>query len=524
MTTRQTTTAPQLPEYDYISRIGSGGYADVYLYEAHSPRRQVAIKVLHAEALERGSVADYTEEANVMAMVSAHPYIVQVFRADVSPDGRPYLVMEYYPHGNFQERARREHLAVDEVLRVGIQVACAVEVAHRSNILHRDIKPANILLGEYDRPGLTDFGIAAVEGPDGGSTDDGLSIPWSPPEALGEAPNDRRSDVYSLAATLYTLLAGRSPFEQPGGDNRPLALMTRIERDPVPPIQRADVPKTLERVLAGAMAKDPAARPATAEALAHQLREVESGEGWAVTRLELPNMGTPSRARSETPDDDATRIKSITTVDAQELRAKEPAPSAKPVAPLIDAADRVPSADYEPAARDRQGMLGAPAVDATIARPTAQQSQSLREQVESLPERAERRFPVLWVAVAAVSFVVVAAVVGVRLLGSEASSPASNAEEEQAQINDNFGDDNGAPVAVAPSPIPEITVTTEGTDMNEFTWSASGTDVVYAVTVEDTGFTDEIDEPIYRSTSSCIEVAVIAPSGLMSAPTRGCAP
>jgi serine/threonine protein kinase len=105
------------------------------------------------------------------------------------------------------------------VLRTGIQVASAVETAHKAGILHRDIKPANILTSEYNRPGLTDFGIATST--IGGTEAEGLSIPWAPPEVVNaSAPPEVSADIYSLAATTYTLLAGRSPFELSSGSNR----------------------------------------------------------------------------------------------------------------------------------------------------------------------------------------------------------------------------------------------------------------------------------------------------------------
>ena len=163
------------------------------------------------------------------------------------------------------------------MLRTGIQLASAVETAHRAGIIHRDIKPANVLVSQYGQPGLTDFGIAGR----GGHAEDvdedvGVSVPWSPPEVLyGQSNGDSRSDVYSLAATLWHLLVGRSPFEQPGGDNSAYALMPRIRAVPVPPTGRADVPVSLERLLAHAMAKKPENRPQTALELARGLQSVE---------------------------------------------------------------------------------------------------------------------------------------------------------------------------------------------------------------------------------------------------------
>ena len=118
--------------------------------------------------------------------------------------------MKYYPPPNLAVRSRAERISVEEVLRTGIQLASAVETAHRAGIIHRDIKPANVLVSQYGQPGLTDFGIAGR----GGHAEDvdedvGVSVPWSPPEVLyGQSNGDARSDVYSLAATLWHLLVG----------------------------------------------------------------------------------------------------------------------------------------------------------------------------------------------------------------------------------------------------------------------------------------------------------------------------
>ena len=207
---------PDLPGYRFIRHLGAGGNAQVYLYEQDLPHREVAVKVLNESALSEAARRRFTAEANVTAGL-AHRHIVQVFDAKVTDDGRPYIVMPYYPQPNLSVRARRAHFSVAEVLRVGIQIGSAVETSHRHGVLHRDIKPQNILTDSYGELALTDFGIATTTGGDG---PEGLSVPWSPPEILyGTAPGDQRSDVYSLGATLWHLLVGRSPFEQPGGDN-----------------------------------------------------------------------------------------------------------------------------------------------------------------------------------------------------------------------------------------------------------------------------------------------------------------
>lgn len=276
---------PDLPGYRFIRHIGAGGNAQVYLYEQDLPQREVAVKVLNESALSEAARRRFTAEANVTAGL-AHRHIVQVFDAKVTGDGRPYIVMPYYPRPNLLVRARRAHLPVAEVLRIGIQIGSAVETSHRRGVLHRDIKPQNILTDSYTEPALTDFGIATTKGGDG---PEGLSVPWSPPEILyGTGTGDQRSDVYSLGATLWHVLAGRSPFEQPGGDNGTFALMGRIKSDPVPPTGRADVPDSLERLLRQAMAKDPAARPQTAMELIRGLQSVEQELRLQVTEPVLP--------------------------------------------------------------------------------------------------------------------------------------------------------------------------------------------------------------------------------------------
>src|SRR5690606_17688510 len=134
-----------------------------------------------------------------MAQLSAHPYIVSIFHADVASDDRPYFVMEYCSGPSLAERYKREPMAVADVLRTGVRVAGAVATAHAAGILHRDIKPANVLTNDYGWPALTDFGISSaldeelplhtgtlesLVGETGGTAGEsvGMSVPWSPPE------------------------------------------------------------------------------------------------------------------------------------------------------------------------------------------------------------------------------------------------------------------------------------------------------------------------------------------------------
>jgi serine/threonine protein kinase len=268
---------PDLPGYEYVRVLGSGGYAHVYLYWNVKLRRHVAIKVLRDGTSDR--------EAQAMAAVSAHPHIVEIYDTGVAPDGRPFLVMQYYRGPTFAERIRlEERLSVGEVLRVGVQLAGAVQSAHLAGILHLDIKPANILSDE-DRPGLTDFGIASVAS---ASTDAKVvSLPWGPTEVLRERGTDARSDVFALAATLHTMLVGHAPYVVPGGDNSDRALLERSLSAPIPRITRPEVPPDLVAVLRAAIDRDPGCRPASSDELGHALQAVESHLGYRQTHLDI---------------------------------------------------------------------------------------------------------------------------------------------------------------------------------------------------------------------------------------------
>ena len=526
MAKRQASPPPTLPGFQFIRHIGSGGYADVFLYQEQNPSRQVAVKVLDRDAA--GTVADYAAEANLMAKVGPHPYIVQVHQAIVAPDGRQCLVMEYYPGDNFYDRARDEQIGVAEALRVGIQLAAAVETAHRAGILHRDIKPANVLTSRFRQPGLTDFGIASVQGP-GAVAAEGLSIPWSPPEAFGEStPTDARSDVYSLAATVYTLLAGRSPFEVKGGDNRQLALMSRIERDPVTPTGRGDVPEMLERVLAGAMAKHPSHRPASAAEFGRLLQGVESHLQLAVTQLQLEEDPGSVRVRRDDrdQDDDATRVKDVVEIRPQG-RAAVPASPIDQTLPRgpVATAPTVTRPTYEPAQpgvydrpeRPREGLLEEPAVADTI--------HEAPQHPEQLAPLAPPKKVSKWWFVGGAAAAVFAAVMAVTALsGGDGGTPGEpeNSAFDQGEVNDNLPSEGNQVLAVAPPPVGAIDGADNGDGSFTFTWEPPGDDYSYAVTPE--GGTPEplIDVAEYTGFTDCISVEVVASSGQVSAPTRGC--
>lgn len=297
-------TPPDIVGFTFQRLIGRGGFSDVYLYRQHMPSRDVAIKVLRTEDFSEASRAQFAAEANLMARVSSHTAIASIYTADVDDDGEPYLVMEYCPGGSLGGVYRKSPLSLARTLRLGVRLASALECAHRVGIVHRDVKPANILFTEYDMAVLSDFGISTIddEFPEatlarqqvysGGiedSTTVGMSLPWAAPESLGERPvADTRSDRFSLAATLYTLVEGRSPREVPDGPNGATAIRARIQTGFIAQMQRPGVPESFQEVLRRGMAYDPSQRFSSMLEMARALQQVQRELGGEITPVEVP--------------------------------------------------------------------------------------------------------------------------------------------------------------------------------------------------------------------------------------------
>ena len=278
---------PDLPGFTYVDILGSGGFADVYLYEQQLPKRRVAVKVLIADRMSSGSAEEFTAEANVMAMLSTHPAIVTIYQAGVARDGRPYLVMEYCPKPNLQVRYRREPFSVAESLRVGIQVAAAVETAHRAGVLHRDIKPANILVTEYNRPGphrlrhrLDDERRRGV----GGAVDPLVAARVVRRRAAQRSAL-RRLRSSARRSTRCSPDARRSSW--PGSATPPPSSSSASSGCRCRRSAERMRPTSLERALERAMAKSPADRYESALAFARALQKVQIELSHSVTPIDI---------------------------------------------------------------------------------------------------------------------------------------------------------------------------------------------------------------------------------------------
>ncbi|KRE96987.1 hypothetical protein ASG76_18345 [Nocardioides sp. Soil774] len=315
-------SAPVIPGFAFVEHLGSGGFADVFLYEQQWPRQRVAVKVVRPDVpLTDREKYLFTAEANAMARLADHPYIVSVITAGVTADGgRPFLVMRYCPPPDLGIRVRSNPMSPVDAVSTGIKLASAIETAHRSGILHRDIKPSNVLVTTYHEPALTDFGIAGHMAEVEGDNDVRISYPWSPPELLdGRSNGSVASDVYSLGATIWHLLVGRSPFSIPSGDNSTRALSARILHAAPPATQRPDVPPALDRLLQQCLAKRPEHRPASALELARALQRIEAAAGWARTAVAVegdrPDSSVAAPRVDEAPED-ATAMKPVTVISA----------------------------------------------------------------------------------------------------------------------------------------------------------------------------------------------------------------
>jgi hypothetical protein len=330
-------SAPVIPGFAFVEHLGSGGFADVFLYEQQWPRQRVAVKVVRPDVpLTDREKYLFTAEANAMARLADHPYIVSVITAGVTAEGgRPFLVMRYCPPPDLGVRVRSNPMAPVDAVSTGIKLASAIETAHRSGILHRDIKPSNVLVTTYHEPALTDFGIAGHMSEVEGDNDVRISYPWSPPELLdGRSNGSVASDVYSLGATIWHLLVGRSPFSIPSGDNSTRALSARILHATPPATQRPDVPPALDRLLQQCLAKRPEHRPASALELARALQRIESAAGWARTAVAVegdrPDSSVSAPDVTEAPED-ATAMKPVTVISAsgpRRIAAQDPTPPA----------------------------------------------------------------------------------------------------------------------------------------------------------------------------------------------------
>ena len=262
--------------YTLVRELGRGGMATVYLGTDVKLGRGVAIKLL-APATRAYLGSDRFQREVLLAAQLSHPHIVPLFEADEA-DGLLFYVMEYVDGESLRHRLDRQGpLPVEDAVRIAVEVGDALQYAHENGVIHRDVKPENILMS-HGHALVSDFGIAKLmedrgssEGPalTGAGIAMGTAAYMSPEQASGDKRIDPRSDVYSLAAVLYEMLAGEPPFTGPSAQ----AIAARVVNDLPRPIRtvRPGLPVHLERALARGLAKSPADRHRTARAFVDAL-------------------------------------------------------------------------------------------------------------------------------------------------------------------------------------------------------------------------------------------------------------
>jgi hypothetical protein len=247
-----------LGRYRVIRKLGSGAFATVYLADDTVMGRSVAVKVVD-DVIDRDGRA--LREAQAAAKLD-HRHIVTVFEVASEPE-HTLLFTEYVEGHTLRELYKRRRLTDRDLLEAGIQIADALDHAHKRGVIHRDIKPENVMLVEGDEIDVRvmDFGVAKLEDLSSVTVDGDLvgTLAYMSPEQLQAQPVDPKADVYSLSLTLYegftgsNPLRGKSPGELLKGPSR--MVFTHLER------LRPDLPATLAQAVQGGLDKDPARRP-----------------------------------------------------------------------------------------------------------------------------------------------------------------------------------------------------------------------------------------------------------------------
>jgi eukaryotic-like serine/threonine-protein kinase len=314
--------------YEVVRKLGSGGFADVYLANDRLLGRQVALKVLSSRyAHDEQFVERFRREASNAAGLN-HPNIVQIYDRGEA-EGTYYIAMEYLEGRSLKEIiVKYAPLSSELLVSVAVQILEALRFAHRRDVIHRDIKPQNIIIDNDGRVKVTDFGIARA-GSASTMTEAGSILGtahyFSPEQAQGQ-PVEAASDLYSLGIVMYEMATGALPFD---GDNPVSIAMKHVhDRPPAPRTINPLIPENLEAVIMRSLGKRPVDRYLTAQAFLDDLRRVQEGQPVApranfteeATRIMTPaaiaaaagapGPAQPTQVRRRPPDVPAPMIES----------------------------------------------------------------------------------------------------------------------------------------------------------------------------------------------------------------------
>jgi hypothetical protein len=248
--------------------LGSGGFATVYRTWQIAVGRETAVKVDRRVLETERDQRRFIREVTAAGRLSGHPHVIDVYDAGMLGDGRPYLVMELCPAGSLRDELWRSGpMSPELACRIGADLADALAAAHAAGILHRDIKPGNILINPYGVVGLADFGLASIIAASGEQSvsREALTPEYAPPESFQAARPTVAADIYSLAATLYALMAGRPP--RYSADTRPASLAAILALHSQPLDDIPGVPPRMLAILGQCLSADPEQRLPSAATL-----------------------------------------------------------------------------------------------------------------------------------------------------------------------------------------------------------------------------------------------------------------
>ena len=270
----------QFGDFLLLNTLGIGGMGTVYKAIDLSLNRYLALKILQKKLAANPQFVDnFSHEARAAASVS-HPNVAQVYSFG-EREGQYYLAMELLERGSLDDRvAHLGKLTENEVLDIGVQIASALRAAQQRGLLHHDVKPGNILFNDDGVPKIVDFGLARAQSPSSESQGPQSARPvWGTPyyvapEKLYRQPEDLRSDIYSLGATLFHALAGRPPFDAAIAANA-------MARDAVHPAlalktYAPQIGSATVQLIGRMLAKNPAERYQTYDELIHDFKEAEA--------------------------------------------------------------------------------------------------------------------------------------------------------------------------------------------------------------------------------------------------------
>ena len=274
----------QLGAFVIEEQIGKGGMGDVYRARDSRLRRDVAIKILPAEADDPGRRARFEREAQALAALS-HPGIVTIHSIEES-DGVHFIAMELVDGQTLTAMIPADGMPLPRLVELAVPLADAIGAAHGRGVIHRDLKPGNVMVTRDGRVKVLDFGLAKLTLPEttgsattatGPLTAQGLvmgTCAYMSPEQAQGFEVDHRSDVFSFGVMLYELVTGRRPFG--GGSN--VALLAAIVKDTPSPLTdvRPDVPRDLSRIVRRCLQKDPARRYQSMIDVRNDLEEIKA--------------------------------------------------------------------------------------------------------------------------------------------------------------------------------------------------------------------------------------------------------